>query len=197
MSENDKAQWWRDADRRAYTYPEKKLNRLSNREMYDELYGVKIDKNELRSIKDDELDMSYLSERRINKLVKHLEKKWTDEEYEKTIEQDDIFNGYCLALTLRDETPYKLTNSEAWCIAVNVIYLTLEDLLENIDEHRDALKQNKNHLIDMMMKKTHAVIADMYDNWKYYMDTAPQAVDKTRTLLARHKSKDHASVIIQ
>ena len=181
------AEWWKTAKRRAYTYQEKKINRLDNYSLYKEIYGVQIDVDALREILIEEQGrdiLGDLSERKLNRVITTLQDDRTREEYDQVMEEEDILHPFSLTIELRDHAPINLTTSEARVIAHNYIYRFLEQAKQG------TLEKDEEGYTDALQEEIlQAVIKDFHGNWIYYMDTLEIVRGKTVDILNEAKAR--------
>lgn len=152
---------WRGVKRRAYTYHEKKLNRLSDYDLYVELYGKTLDEEKMREHLD---GGKYISARKLKRVKKAVEEKWNRESYDEEMEAEEGLFAFMVGV--RDEVPCGFSNAEAYAITIHTIDRVLSDIGKIPRAERDP---------DALSKMGADIINDMTKDWKYYMDTVPDA----------------------
>ena len=182
MVENINSQkWWSEAKRRAYTYREKKINRLSGYDLYLELRGESYTVESIREILEEKGYVG-ISERRFNKIKKIMDDELNKENYLKTLGDDaDCIDPFCHMVILRDHMPHRLTNTEAWAYAVNYLFLWLAQIKRT--------KPPRGETIDFIQDEIYTnLFNDMHVNWIYYMDSVDIVQGKINALVAGSKT---------
>lgn len=178
MSENP-ILWWKKTKRRAYTYKEKKWNRLSDYDLYLEMCGVEVEGRSINEILAKN-GVGKISERKLIKIKANLEDKINKDNFKKIIEEDDIINPFTFTTTIRDHALYKPTTSESYCIYVHYIYQTLLRTLENSKQAPE--KNIEKDVWDPVLYD--GVLLGMHDNWKLYMDNVSLLESKINKLVS-------------
>ena len=161
-------EWWQGAKRRAYTYQEKKLNQSSDYEFYMQLQGKEYSLNAIRDKITEKFGKQ--AEYKVKSVHKTLNDRWNREEYDKLMKSGHGVFPFMLGLR---EFSHGFTNSEMHVVCVHYFLRLVEAVSQDPKPEVD---------LDYEAELMKGVIFDLHENWKYYMDTITQAVEKLNRL---------------
>lgn len=168
-------EFWKGVKKRAYTYKEKKRNRLGDYDLFLDCFGEEIDSEKIRDLIE-EKEKARISERRSNRLKKMLEDKVNRENYEKELQTEEGL--FVFMIGLRDELPFGLTNSEAYALTIHyteelALQSKADTIPRPITEERDD---------EIMLE----VIGRFVEDWPGFMDSVARAKDLINAVVAEH-----------
>ena len=159
----------RITNKRAYTSKEAKLNRAGDRELHDLVQGTEFDlqKGIKTMLKAEPKTFKDMNPREWKEIFKRAEEEINDKAYYEALKNPDEFYPFQFIKQFRDEmSEYKVTNAEAF----TTYTMTITRLIDIINDDPESRPDLSKLIID--------AFADLCNDWRYYMDTNAQRVDR-------------------